>query len=335
MLGAERTPHVFVLDGEQRLAYRGAPDADHRIRPRTPLAAGRWSGPRARPGRDPSRGCSVKGGAITAPRRGADVARLEARAREHRQPRVLGESLGPVAHAHRERRAARVVDQLLVGAGVAEPGGAHRRPRWPSRASPRGARHARLHGVAVRPAVDDAPHRVGGLLGRLGLRARRSISSTSAISRRSIFCSAVPSPSAGNGDAAQMLVPGALDHRETVAEGDRVGHGARESRIRPSEGALRCLLREHVVPSARVPAAVPRRGDVVDRARGLRDGRHGGDPVAHRPGDRRRHARAARRSGAARGRDAGRRAACGSCSPCSGGSSPDACRSPSRSTCAT
>ena len=28
-LGAERTPHLFVLDGEQRLAYRGAPDADH------------------------------------------------------------------------------------------------------------------------------------------------------------------------------------------------------------------------------------------------------------------------------------------------------------------
>jgi peroxiredoxin len=28
-LGAERTPHVFVLDGEQRLAYRGAPDGDH------------------------------------------------------------------------------------------------------------------------------------------------------------------------------------------------------------------------------------------------------------------------------------------------------------------
>lgn len=28
-LGGERTPHVFVLDGEQRLAYRGAPDADH------------------------------------------------------------------------------------------------------------------------------------------------------------------------------------------------------------------------------------------------------------------------------------------------------------------
>ncbi|MBW3607409.1 MAG: thioredoxin family protein [Actinobacteria bacterium] len=29
-LGAQVTPHVFVLDGEQRLRYRGAPDADHR-----------------------------------------------------------------------------------------------------------------------------------------------------------------------------------------------------------------------------------------------------------------------------------------------------------------
>ena len=28
-LGAEVTPHVFVLDGRQRLAYRGAPDGDH------------------------------------------------------------------------------------------------------------------------------------------------------------------------------------------------------------------------------------------------------------------------------------------------------------------
>ena len=28
-LGAERTPHVYVLDGDQRLAYAGAPDADH------------------------------------------------------------------------------------------------------------------------------------------------------------------------------------------------------------------------------------------------------------------------------------------------------------------
>ena len=29
-LGAEVTPHVFVLDGQQRLIYRGAPDADHK-----------------------------------------------------------------------------------------------------------------------------------------------------------------------------------------------------------------------------------------------------------------------------------------------------------------
>ncbi|MGH2898427.1 MAG: thioredoxin family protein [Solirubrobacteraceae bacterium] len=29
-LGAQVTPHVFVLDAEQRLRYRGAPDADHK-----------------------------------------------------------------------------------------------------------------------------------------------------------------------------------------------------------------------------------------------------------------------------------------------------------------
>ena len=29
-LGAEVTPHVFVLDGQHWLVYRGAPDADHR-----------------------------------------------------------------------------------------------------------------------------------------------------------------------------------------------------------------------------------------------------------------------------------------------------------------
>jgi peroxiredoxin len=29
-LGAQVTPHVFVLDGEHRLVYRGAPDGDHK-----------------------------------------------------------------------------------------------------------------------------------------------------------------------------------------------------------------------------------------------------------------------------------------------------------------
>jgi peroxiredoxin len=29
VLGAQVTPHVFVLDADQRLRYRGAPDADH------------------------------------------------------------------------------------------------------------------------------------------------------------------------------------------------------------------------------------------------------------------------------------------------------------------
>ena len=37
-LGAEVTPHVFVLDGEQRLVYRGAPDSDHK----DPARNGAW-----------------------------------------------------------------------------------------------------------------------------------------------------------------------------------------------------------------------------------------------------------------------------------------------------
>ena len=64
-LGAEVTPHVFVLDGEQRRAYRGAPDADHR----DPSQEAAWlrgaldalldGRPVAEPETRP-RGCSVK-----------------------------------------------------------------------------------------------------------------------------------------------------------------------------------------------------------------------------------------------------------------------------------
>ena len=64
-LGAEVTPHVFVLDGEQRLVYRGAPDADHQ-RPeenaawlREALDAVLDGRPVERP-ETPSRGCTVK-----------------------------------------------------------------------------------------------------------------------------------------------------------------------------------------------------------------------------------------------------------------------------------
>jgi peroxiredoxin len=64
-LGAERTPHVFVLDGEQRLAYRGAPDADHEDPSqdaawlRAALDAVLDGRPVERP-ETPARGCSVK-----------------------------------------------------------------------------------------------------------------------------------------------------------------------------------------------------------------------------------------------------------------------------------
>jgi peroxiredoxin len=64
-LGAERTPHVYVLDGEQRLAYRGAPDADHQ----DPGQNAAWlraalddvlAGRPVAEAETPSRGCSVK-----------------------------------------------------------------------------------------------------------------------------------------------------------------------------------------------------------------------------------------------------------------------------------
>jgi peroxiredoxin len=64
-LGAERTPHVFVLDGEQRLAYRGAPDADHEDPSenaawlRAALDAVLEGRPVDRP-ETPARGCSIK-----------------------------------------------------------------------------------------------------------------------------------------------------------------------------------------------------------------------------------------------------------------------------------
>src|SRR5262249_49673136 len=50
---------------------------------------------------------------------------LVAVALAHGEPRVLCEALGlgPVPQAHRERRAARVMDALLVRAAVAETGG--------------------------------------------------------------------------------------------------------------------------------------------------------------------------------------------------------------------
>ena len=54
--GAEKTPHVFVLDGEGRLRYHGAPDADYedasarrRLGPRGARRRARGTGARADP----------------------------------------------------------------------------------------------------------------------------------------------------------------------------------------------------------------------------------------------------------------------------------------------
>ena len=64
-LGAEVTPHVFVLDGEHRLLYRGAPDSDHRDETRDAewLRAaldGALAGEAPREAETRARGCSVK-----------------------------------------------------------------------------------------------------------------------------------------------------------------------------------------------------------------------------------------------------------------------------------
>ena len=64
-LGSERTPEVFVLDAEQRLAYHGAPDADHQD-PAQGAAYLRAALDAVLAGREveraetPPRGCSVK-----------------------------------------------------------------------------------------------------------------------------------------------------------------------------------------------------------------------------------------------------------------------------------
>ena len=64
-LGAERTPEVFVLDSEQRLAYHGAPDSDHS----NPSENAAWlraaldavlAGEAPERAETPARGCSVK-----------------------------------------------------------------------------------------------------------------------------------------------------------------------------------------------------------------------------------------------------------------------------------
>ena len=64
-LDAQVTPHVFVLDAEHRLRYRGAPDADHR----DPAQDARWlrdaldavlAGEQPERAETPAQGCSVK-----------------------------------------------------------------------------------------------------------------------------------------------------------------------------------------------------------------------------------------------------------------------------------
>ena len=89
-------------------------------------------------------------------------------------------------------------------------------------------RHALLDGSPSGRAWT-MPHMASATCSARSGVARARISSTSASSSRSIFSSALPSPSErGNGHARQVVLPGALRHCEAVAERDRIGHRRRE-----------------------------------------------------------------------------------------------------------
>jgi len=88
-------------------------------------------------------------------------------------------------------------------------------------------RHPHLDRVAVGTRVHDPPHRVGDLLGRLRGRPRahlidqRELQPLDLLLRRALAKTRERS-------TAQVLVPGAFDHGETVAELDRIRHEGRE-----------------------------------------------------------------------------------------------------------
>ena len=159
--------------------------------------------------------------------------------------------------------------------------------------------HALLDRVAVGAGVDDAPHRVGDLLG--ASRASRGRASRPRARARAARSSPprCPSPSErGNGTPGRWSSQAPFDHGEAVAERDRIGH--RAARVLQMRAVPIVVARAHVPAAARLPQALHARRGGLARARGARDGGHRRDPVADRPGDRRdrrrRPRRAARRS---------------------------------------
>jgi hypothetical protein len=108
--------------------------------------------------------------------------------------------------------------------------------------------HALLDRVGVVARVHERPHRVGRLLGGLGRGAPAHLVDERDLEPLDLLLRGALAER-GHGDAAQVLVPRALDHREAVAESDRVGHARRES--------CRCGHRD---PSYRVVACAPSSG---------------------------------------------------------------------------
>ena len=88
-------------------------------------------------------------------------------------------------------------------------------------------RHPHLDGVAVRTRVDDPPHRVGHLLGGLGRRAGAHLIDERELEPLDLLLRG-PLAQRGKRSAAEVVVPGALDHGEAVAECDGVRHARGE-----------------------------------------------------------------------------------------------------------
>ena len=188
-----------------------------------------------------------------------------------------------------KRRAARGVHELLVHGSVAEAGGRAGRARLRSGGArgaraPRGARSRALTGSPSSRACTSV-HIASAACSAVSGVARRRISSTSASSRRSIFSSAVPSPSAGNGTPRRCSsqAPLTMAKRLRRAIGSVIRGASLAERAGRSPIVCSCVRTFLRLLGFLRPTAGRH---LVARAGRPRDGRHRRDAVADRARDR-------------------------------------------------
>src|SRR5688500_20151727 len=94
------------------------------------------------------------------------------------------------------------------------------------------AGHAELDGVVFGPRVDDAPHGVGDLFGGLGRGATAHLVDQGELEALDLLLGGA-FPQRGARDAAQLLLPGAIDHSDTTEEVVRGGNAERATTAIP------------------------------------------------------------------------------------------------------